>query len=140
MKHSLLVCIVSGAAAVLPRAGAAAPAIGFDPTPLETRVDLCVDFYAYACGGWKARNPLPSDHARYSRFEELDERNTLVVKDILEKAAVSRAERSPLERRLGDFYGACMDEAHANEARLIPVATPLARRRRCAAPPCSAVG
>ena len=126
MKHSLLVCIVSGAAAVLPNAGAAAPAIGFDPTALETRVDPCVDFYAYACGGWKARNPLPSDHARYSRFEELDERNTLVVKDILEKAAVSRAERSPLERRLGDFYGACMDEAHANEVRLAPVAADLA--------------
>jgi len=126
LKHSLLVCIVSGAAAVLPIAGVAAPAIGFDPTALETRVDPCVDFYAYACGGWKAKNPLPSDHARYSRFEELDERNTLVVKDILEKAAVSRADRSPLERRLGDFYGACTDEAHANEARLSPVAADLA--------------
>jgi putative endopeptidase len=126
LKHSLLVCIVSGAAAVLPRVGVAAPAIGFDPTAVETRVDPCVDFYAYACGGWKAKNPLPSDHARFSRFEELDERNTLVVRDILEKAAAPRADRSPLERRLGDFYGACMDEGHANQARLAPIAADLA--------------
>src|SRR4029079_8052077 len=93
---------------------------------VETRVDPCVDFYAYACGGWKTKNPLPSDHARYSRFEELDERNTLVVKDILESAARPRADRSPLERRLGDFYGACMDETHAREARLSPIAAALA--------------
>jgi hypothetical protein len=85
LKHSLLVCIVSAAAAAVPRVAVAAPAVGFDPTTVETRVDPCVDFYAYACGGWKAKNPLPSDHARFSRFEELDERNTLVVRDILEK-------------------------------------------------------
>ena len=127
MKHSLLVYIVSGVAALVPRAGVAAPAIGFDASAVETRVDPCVDFYAYACGGWKAKNPLPSDHARYSRFEELDERNTLVVRDILEKAAAPRADRSPLERRLGDFYGACMDEAHASEARLAPIAAEIGR-------------
>src|SRR6185369_12571795 len=80
----------------------------------------------YACGGWKAKNPLPSDHARYSRFEELDERNTLVVRDILEKASAPRGDRSPLERRLGDFYGACMDVSQANQARLAPVAADLA--------------
>ena len=80
-----------------------APRSGSTPARVGDAVDPCVDFYAYACGGWKARNPLPSDRARYSRFEELDERNILVVRDILEKAAVVAHEPQPAraaDRRL----------------------------------------
>ena len=125
MKHPVLVSAVLCASTAVPGTLGAEPKVGFDVSAIETRVDPCVDFYAYACGGWKARNPLPADRARYSRFEELQERNLLVVRDILEKAA-PRAGRSALEQRIGDFYGACMDEAHADEVGLAPVAADIA--------------
>jgi hypothetical protein len=34
---------------------------GFDVTQLDRSADPCVDFYQFACGGWRAKNPLPAD-------------------------------------------------------------------------------
>jgi putative endopeptidase len=130
LKHSVLVSAVLCAGLALAGDAGAAPNIGFDAGAVDRGVDPCVDFYAYACGGWMARNPLPADRARYSRFEELQERNDGVIRSILQQAAPSAPGRSPLERRIGDFYGACMDEARTDELGLAPVSADLAAVER----------
>src|SRR5579864_5349929 len=102
-------------------ASATAPAAGKDSIvdSMDKSADPCVDFYQYACGGWRKKNPLPSDQSNYGRFAELAERNNLILKDILEKDApnVSRS-RSAVDQKIGDFYAACMDESAINKKGL----------------------
>ena len=102
-------------------ASATAPATGKDSIvdSMDKSADPCVDFYQYACGGWRKKNPLPSDQSNYGRFAELAERNNLILKDILEKDApnVSRS-RSAVDQKIGDFYAACMDESAINKKGL----------------------
>ena len=87
----------------------------FDLTALDKTIDPCVDFYQFACGGWRKANPIPADQTRWGRFNELAERNREELHEILEQAK-DPGQRSAIEAKVGDYYAACMDEA-AIEAR-----------------------
>jgi predicted metalloendopeptidase len=76
---------------------------------LDKNADPCVDFYEFACGGWKKNNPIPSDQAIWSRFGELAESNRTKLRGILEDAAKS-TNRNANEQKIGDYYSSCMDE------------------------------
>ncbi len=82
----------------------------FDLTAIDKTVDPCVDFYQYACGTWMKNNPIPADKSRWGRFNQLDEHNLYVLRDILEQAQAS-GNHSPLEQKVGDYYSACMNES-----------------------------
>ena len=87
----------------------------FDQTAMDKSVNPCEDFYRYACGGWMAKNPIPSDQAIWGRFNELQERNRDILHEILEKDAKGGAGRSAVAQKIGDFYGSCMDESKVNQ-------------------------
>jgi len=84
---------------------------GFDPNAMDTATDPCTDFYQYACGGWIKKNPIPAEYPDWDRFSELYERNLAIERNILEKAAKPDPKRTADERKIGDFYASCMDEA-----------------------------
>src|ERR1700761_1171991 len=84
---------------------------GLDLGAMDTQVSPCTNFYQYACGNWRAKNPIPSDQPSWGRFDELDQRNLATLRDILEKVSQPSADRAPIEQKIGDFYAACMDEA-----------------------------
>jgi putative endopeptidase len=86
-------------------------AISFSADMLDKTVDPCTDFYTYACGKWSTQNPIPADRSSWGRFDELAERGQYIVRDILEKAAVERADRDANEQKTGDYYASCMDES-----------------------------
>ena len=84
--------------------------VRFSADMLDKSIDPCNDFYAYACGKWRAQNPVPADRSSWGRFDELLQRGQYIVRDILEKAAVDRPGRSASEQKIGDYYASCMDE------------------------------
>src|SRR5690242_17083603 len=84
---------------------------GFDVAFIDRKADACTDFYQFACGNWIATHPLPSDKSRFNRMAELADRNEMIVRGILERAAARTSGRTAKEQKLGDYYAACMDEA-----------------------------
>ena len=100
---------------------------GFSVDNIDKTLDPCVDFYQYACGNWLKNTEIPADQSSWVSFTELDERNLVTLKDILEKASAGGANRSAVEQKIGDFYGACIDEKTANRKGLAPLQPELDR-------------
>ena len=94
---------------------------GFDVSQLDRSADPCADFYQFSCGGWRAKNPLPSDKARYNRYEEMSEGNKNKLREILEAAAQPGADQDSVSRQAGEFYAACMDESGAEKKGKTPL-------------------
>jgi endothelin-converting enzyme/putative endopeptidase len=100
---------------------------GLDPAAMDRTADPCVDLYAFSCGGWKATNPVPPDQARWSVYGKLANQNQQYLWGLLEAvAAKPDAERTETERRVGDFFAACMDEGAVERAGATPLAADLA--------------
>jgi putative endopeptidase len=100
--------------------GAASSASGIDLGAIDKSADPCDNFYQYACGTWLKDHPVPPDQGRWGRFDELHERNQKILREIAEDAA-QNPKRSPLDQKIGDFYGSCMDESHIGQLGTRPI-------------------
>jgi putative endopeptidase len=100
---------------------------GFSVDTIDKTVDPCVDFYQYACGSWLKTAEIPPDQSSWSSFVELRERNQLILREILEKAAENAPGRDPITQKIGDYYSSCIDEGSANQKGLGPVKAELDR-------------
>src|SRR5579863_7095209 len=89
---------------------ASKPSPGFSIDNIDKTLDPCVDFYQYACGNWLKKAEIPADQSAWVSFVELDERNLVTLREILEKASANDSSRSPIDQKIGDFYSSCMDE------------------------------
>src|SRR5580658_4892038 len=100
---------------------------GFSIDNIDKTLDPCVDFYQYACGNWLKTAEIPPDQSSWVSFVELDERNLVTLRGILEKASINDPGRTAVEQKIGDFYGSCMDEKTANAKGLDPLKPELER-------------
>jgi putative endopeptidase len=91
---------------------------GLDEAALDASASPCDDFYQYACGGWMKATTIPSDRARYSRgFDRISDQNEQTLKELLEGLAANpKGSKVPFAKAIGDFYGACADEASLEKA------------------------
>ena len=95
----------------------------FDLTAIDKTADPCNDFYQYACGNWNKQNPIPPDQVRWGRFNELAERNNYLLYNDLKMAA--EAPKTPLQKKYGDFFAACMNTETADSLGAKPLAPEL---------------
>ena len=100
---------------------------GVDLAALDKTVNPCDDFYKFACGGWMTAHPAPPDQPSYGRFEELQNRNNEILKDILENAAKPGGASSPELQKVGDYYSSCMGESAIEAKGTAPLTADLRR-------------
>ena len=100
---------------------------GVEAGDIDRKADPCTDFFAYANGRWRAENPIPGSMPRWSRRWAAGEANKEKLREILEQAAMMKAQRGSIEQLTGDFYAGCMNEAQANSLGAKPIAPLLAQ-------------
>ena len=91
----------------------------FSTANTDAGVNPCDDFFEYTNGKWIAAHPIPADQAMWSVDSPLDLWNQTLLAKTLEQASADDPKRTPNEKKVGDFYFACMDtktiDAHAAE-------------------------
>ena len=92
-----------------------------DVQSMDTSVDPCTDFFAYSCGGWMKKNPIPPDQSSWSVYSKLEDDNKAILREILESAATPAPDRDATKQKIGDYYAACMDEKAINAAAIKPL-------------------
>ena len=97
------------------------PIPGFDPTSIDATVDPCNDFYKFSCGKFATNHPIPSDQSGVDQFYALYNVNTQALDGILTKASAGGASRTPEEKKIGDYYAACMNTDLIEQKGLAPI-------------------
>lgn len=101
-------CLLSLANAQQPGEAKSEPAL--DVTSMDRSVDPCVDFFAYSCGGWIKRNPIPADQSSWDTYSKMQDENLGRLHAILEAASAPDATRTAVDQKIGDYYASCTDE------------------------------
>jgi putative endopeptidase len=110
------------------QASPSAEAHGVQLSSIDKTCKPCQDFYHYANGEWLKKNPIPSDYAAWSPWQELVERNRDHLRGILEQAAADHsAAPGSNEQKIGDFYASCMNEPQVNADGVKPLERELHR-------------
>jgi putative endopeptidase len=92
-----------------------------DIPSMDQTANPCVDFYQYTCGGWMKNNPIPGDQAAWSVYGKVTEENGQFLWGVLEDAAKPSPDRTPAQQKIGDYFQACMDEAHIESLGAAPL-------------------
>jgi putative endopeptidase len=100
-----------------------APLRVVDPTYMDTTAKACTDFFQYSVGAWLARDTIPLDYSYSGVGRDMEDRNELVVRSVLDDAAANRAAApaGSTERKLGTFYATCMDSTAAEQSGITPL-------------------
>ena len=119
----------------------AEPLTGVYIEDIDRRAEPCTDFFEFANGAWREKNPIPPSMVRWSRRWASGE----LAKDQLQghprrDLGEDDWPQGSVEQLIGDHYASCMDEARieragraARSSRCWPRSTPSRTRRACSA-------
>jgi predicted metalloendopeptidase len=101
---------------------------GVDVDAIDRTCKPCDDFWRFANGTWLDKNPIPARFSNWGTFAVLQEANRERLRVILDQASARRsAPASADQKRIGDFYAACMDTAAIDAKGAKPIQPLLAR-------------
>lgn len=101
--------------------GALAQSKAFDTSRMDTSADACTDFFQYANGSWVRDTQIPAAYSRWGTFNILADNNQNILKEVLENAEKTKAEKGSAGQLTGDFFASCMDEAAIEKAGSKPL-------------------
>ncbi|MBW8367708.1 MAG: peptidase [Arenimonas sp.] len=104
-----------------------APAISLQASDVDTSIAACQDFNGFVNSKWLAANPVPADRTTWGAFPALGERSLHIQHEIAKAAAASAHPAGTMERKVGDFFAAGMDEAAIEAAGITPIQPELDR-------------
>ncbi len=119
--RKLLWCALAGA----PLLSYASPGHkhGIEKANLDQNVDPRENFYMYACGGWKANNPLGAEYSRFGTFDQLRENARQQLKDLI--LNLSQDPDSKVKgtnaQKVSDLYALGMDSVRLNKEGAAPL-------------------
>src|ERR1700747_592480 len=93
----------------------------FTPDQVDKALDPCTDFFQYACSKWVKANPIPADQAGWGTFNKLAIWNVAAIHNTLEQAASPGGNKSPIEKKVGDYYSSCIDETTIAKDGIAPL-------------------
>ena len=90
--------------------------VAFDTSFIDSTTSPCENFYQYAIGGWREKNPVPETESRWMAFNILNEENRQKLMKIVEVVRLNKsAAKGSEEQMIRDFYNSAMDSS-AREA------------------------
>jgi len=109
--------IVSGIAFISEK-----PSKGIDANAIDKSVNPGDDFYRYANGNWLKNNPIPASESRWGSFNIVAERNNVILKQILEDAALDKtAKVGSAKNKVGILYRLFMDTLKRESQGIKPI-------------------
>ncbi|KAF0182604.1 MAG: M13 family metallopeptidase [Hyphomonadaceae bacterium] len=83
------------------------------------------DFFRHVNGAWLDRTEIPADKSSFGAFDIVYDRAEVQVRAIIEDSAKSGAAAGTVEKKIGDYYNAFMDEAGVEAKGASPLKTSL---------------
>jgi putative endopeptidase len=123
MKTSRKSAALTAVIAIALGASAQQPGLkGIEVADMDRAVKPCDDFYAYANGTWRAKNPIPSYMDRWSRRWQAGEVNKDQLRNILDEVSSGPPQPKGSPAQLtGDFYAACTNTKAIDAAGITPL-------------------
>lgn len=96
---------------------------GIDKSNLDPRVSPRENFYMYACGGWKEKNPLGAEYSRFGTFDQLRENAREQLKDLILNLSENpeSKKKGTNAQKVSDLYAMAMDSVRLNREGAAPV-------------------
>lgn len=88
---------------------------GVNPKNLDTSIKPGVDFYDYACGGWRKANPIEAQYSRFGTFDQLGENNRKQLKELFQDLSNKPQKKGSVGQKVKDLYLLGMDSIRLNK-------------------------